>query len=247
MLEPRLIELLEEFFAIEDVHIPANLIPVRKKLLDFLRIEENILASVTDANLLVAKDLIRLIDAYNIYTTTSNRMSSSDCIQPLFDRLLTYSEWSYYDLAILADALMFAPTAEFAIDFGAKSIMPLVNVRLAASSDIIQAKIASSICSRLLYAKYFDDEVTADLDEKFMTWFKKLERLAENNQILARSYLHNQVRHALFYQNQEEIFRLCNEVKKDTREQNANSVISTVGFYTSSQKYNAMLHEGVSN
>ena len=246
MLEPRLIEILESFFEIEDVHIPANLIRVRKKLLEFLRIEENILAPVTDENLLTAKDLVRLIDAYNIYTTTSDRMASSDCLGPLFDRLLTYDDWGYYDLLLLSDALMFAPTAEFAIELGAKSIMPLVNVRLAASSDIIQAKIASSICSRLLYAKYFDETVTVDLEEKFMTWFKKLERLTENNQVLARSYLHNQVRHALFYQNQEEIFRLCDAVKADTREQNANSVISTVSFYTSSPKYNAMLHRGVS-
>lgn len=245
MLEPTLIEIIEEYFMFDNVHEPASLISTRRSLIDFLRHERNLFA-INNTNVLIAKDLIRLIDAHNIYTTTSDRSASSECIQPFFDRLLICDDWSYYDLKILSQAIMYAPTAEFAIHLGAKSIMPIVSVRLAGTSDIIQGKLAGNLCSRLLYAKYFDENVTIDLNDKFMTWFKKLERLAENNRTLALSYLQNQVRHALFNQNQEEIFRLCDLVKKDFPEQHANVVISTVSFYTSSKRYNAMLYEGVS-
>ena len=247
MLEPKLIEILEEYFAIDHFQNPLALIAFRKRFIAFLRAEENLLAPVDDQNIVIAKDIIRLIDANNTYTTSSNRNAASAHLKPFFDRLLGCEKWGYYDLKALSEAIMFAPTAEFAVELGSKSIMPIVNIRLAGSSDKIQGDLAGSICSRLLYAKYFDDEVIVDLQDKFMTWFKKLERLAENNKELAIPYLYNQVRHALFYQNQEEIFRLCDEVKKDAVEQSANAVISTVGFYTSSQKYNAMLHEGVSN
>lgn len=247
MLEPMLIEILEDYFAIEDTYVPANLIPIRKRFLEFLRAEENLLAPVDNKNVVIAKDTIRLIDAHNIYTTTSDRIASSWQIQPFFDRLLTYDDWSYYELKILADAIMFAPTASLGVQLGAKSILPIVAVRLAGSSDLIQGRLAGNLCSRLLYAKYFEDDNTIDIEDKFLTWFKKLERLAENNKTLALAYLQNQVRHALFFQHQEEIFRLCELVKTELHEQKANAFISTVSFYTAAKKYNAMLYEGVSD
>jgi len=247
MLEPKLIEILEQYFAIDNFQDPLALITFRNRFLDFLREENNLLAPADNPNIVITKDVIRLIDANNNYTTSSNRSVSSEYLRPFFERLLKDENWGYYDLKILSEAIMYAPTAEFAVELGAKSIMPIVNIRLAGSSDVIQGILASSICSRLLYAKYFDDELKIDLTDKFMTWFKKLERLAEKNKELTLPYLYNQIRHALFYQNQEEIFRLCEKVKKDDIEQSANAITSTVGFYTSSLKYNSMLHEGVSN
>jgi len=249
MLKSRLIEILEDYFAVDAVFEPKELIDFRKKLIDFLRAEENLLVYDADPNILAAKDMIHLLDAHNTHITTYNRDLACKHIQPFFDRLLaTPSEqWGHYDLRILSDAVAFAPTAEITVELGAKSIMPIVNGRLAGSTDIIQGMLAGRICSRLLYAKYFDPPTTVDLGDKFSTWFKKLERLAENNEGLSLQYLLNQIRHALFHQNQEELFRLNDEMRQNYPEQVANHAIAAAGSYTSSKNYNAMLHEGISD
>jgi len=243
MINHKLIEIIEQMYA-EDHNI-LYLMDIRSKLIEYLCQEENLLSDCGNRNVILAKDTIRVIDALNIYIVQPEMGLASEKIQPFFDKLLEKKSWDYYDVKLVASSITLTVDVELAIKLGNMAIVPITEARIAGDTSFIHALLACNICSRILHGKYLEEKTTVDLDEKFMTWFKISERLAEDDFNLRMLFLVNQIRYAVYYQKRDLLFKLCQDVEKECSPHVSKTILSKVSFYTSTRKYNADLYEGI--
>ena len=231
MLEPKLIEILEELFAIGGNHDTVKTFSIRKKLIDFM-IDHNLFLKDSDKNFIMIKDTIRFIDAHTNLATTTNRNEASTCLKPFFKRLneMQPDDWNYYELHLLISSLHLVDKVKQALDLGTKSIIAIAKFEDINNVDLLESCVACNICYRILYAKYFDN-IKMDLTNHFETWFKKLENLAKEDSKIELDFLVTKIRQALFYQNRKLIRELLDELKTKYDEKIFDIVSKEVGTY----------------
>jgi len=244
MLKPELIEMLEVLFAIGGNHDRLKSIAIKNRLLDFLKREELLLDGQNDGNINLANDAIRFIDASNVYAITTSRIEAGVHMQPFFERLIHLDNWNYYVINFLVSSLVFTENVEQALELSAKATQNIIKFRNVNNTDILEGYLASNVCSRILYAEFFDSDVKIDLAQEFRNWFSKLKRLVEKNNMLELISLVTQIKRALFYQVPEEIAKLCLEVDANYNEKIADMVKGEVSFYLASEKYKSKFFKG---
>ena len=237
MLKSELIEMLKQIFESGGNHDPFKLSEIREKLIDFLKAEKekSLLSYENNENIVIAIDAVRFIDANYIFAKTSNRIEASIPVKPLFDRLIQLDDWNYYELKFLIGLINFAPNAEQAVRFAAKAEKAIMNFQIADNTDVSKGALACNVCSRLLYAKYFDDDVKDELTQEFSTWFCKLEQLAKLNNELEVLFLATRIRQAIFNNDFQEVDELFKRVVANSDEKIVKVVKSEICFYIASR------------
>jgi len=244
MLKPELIEILEELFTIGGNYDRLKSIEVKNRLLDFIKAEELLLDCQNNVNTILANDAVSFIDANNVYAATTNRIEASIHIQPFFQRLIDLNDWNYYEIKFLVSSLIFTENVKQALDLGTLATLNLIKFRNINKTDILEGYLASNVCSRILYAKYFDNHVKVDLSEQFTDWFLKLKSLAEKNSVLELTFIATQIRQTLLYQILEETAELCRKVEGIYTEKIADMIKGEVSFYLRSERYKSKFFKG---
>jgi len=232
---------LKELFALGGNHNPERLFEVRKKISNIISEKELYLKSEYSEDFEIAKNALRLIDATNAYAIKSDRMEGYAHMKLFFEHLVQIDAWSFYDIQLLIISMNFIITVEEAVELASKAVQAINRFKADQNTDVMEGVLACNMCSRLLYAKYFDDDVKIDLAEQFNSWFSKLEQLTESNYQLDLPLLATQIRQAIFNQNQERILELCEELKENYEEDIENGIKNGVSFYTNSERYNSLL------
>ena len=239
MLKQELVDTLEELFALGGNQDLIRLTEVRSKLVYFLSQTEQLLGCQDNENVVIAKDVVRFCDANVVYADTTNRAKANKHIQPFFDRLLQLDSWSSYELKILTSSVEYIENVDQLREFSHRVILEFSmfeNPEHTKYPDELKGYFALNMCSRLLYAKFFDD---AD-DEflvPFMTWAFELEELSERNNELAEISLVTQVRRAVFHQSPLDMSKLLIQLKNDYDAKVYAAIEKEVGFYLASEKY----------
>jgi len=236
MLKLELIEMLKQMFALGGNHETFKSSEVRKKLLGFLKAEkeEFLLSYQNNENIIVAIDAIRFIDANNIFAKTSNRIEAGIPVKPFFERLMQLDNWNFYELKFLISLLAFTKNTEQLVELAIKAEQTIRNFRVIDNTDISEGYLACNVCSRLLYAKYFDDDVQTDLAGEFSKWFSNLERLTESNSELELLFLATKIRQSIFNKNFQKIDDLFKIAETNYDERLVKVVKSEICFYTAS-------------
>ena len=234
MLEPKVIELLEEVFAIGGNHDTAKIILMRKKLVDFMT-DNNLFLKERDENFVIIKDAIRFIDAHTILATTTSQHEASTCLNPFFKRLymMRQEKWNYYELKFLISSLQLVEDIKRALSLGLKSLTIVSKFN---NAHTLKSSIICNVCYRILYAQYFGDHDSIgniNLALEFNNWFRELERMPKKDNDIELDFLVTKVRKALFFQNRELINELLNELKTNYGE-NLFDVINeeVITYYT---------------
>jgi len=243
MIDLKLVTTLDRVFALGGNHNTDKAIEIRTQLLDYIREEELFLKHQHEynKNFVTAINAICFIDANNAYATTSARMDGYFHMKPFFEYLMDVDTWNYYELKLLVGSMNFIIAAEEAIELASKAVQAINRFKADQNTDVMEGYLALNLCSRLLYAKYFDDDVKVDLTKQFNNWLSRLEKLAETNHQLDLPFLITQIREAIFNQNQERILELCEELKENYEEDIENTVKNGISFYVNSKKYTALL------
>jgi len=244
-MSPKIIELLEELFAIGGNHDAMRTFEIRNKFLELLREEHHLLALEDNEDAVLAKDAIYFIDAHHIYATTTDRTEAYLRIQPIFERLMQADGWNYYEIKFVITSLSFTISLEQAIELGTKAVQRLLNFKVANDADYIEGVLACNMCSRILYAKYFDADVKLNLVEDFSLWLSKLKRLTEKESKLEVGLLATEIREAILNKNQEQIFKLLDKLESKYDKNVANTISNEINSYLVSKKYNPLLHKGI--
>ena len=197
-------------------------------------------------NVIIAKDAVRFIDAHNVYAATSDRIEASVHMKKCFDRLTQSENWNYYDLKFLVSSVHLIESIEQALELGSKSMLEMVHFRASSNTDIWEGYLALNMCARLLIAKYFDSDIKINLPLRFEEWFSKLERLAEKNSDLSLPFTVTKIRKAIFHKDQDQIFKLREELETNYDEDVVNIVRSEISFYLLSERYNSKLKPEIS-
>jgi len=237
MLKPELIEILEQLFAIGGNQDTVKYIRIRKKLVAFLKTEEFLVNYQMDKNLLVARDAIHFIDALNIHAKTSNKMEASSRLQPFFKRLLQSDDWNFYELTFLISLLEFTETIEQALQLGSKASHTIRSFGASGNVAFFKSSLSCNMCSRLLFAKFFDKDVNLDLvSSQFHTWFRELEFLVKENNKLDLDFLVTKIRKAIFNTEVTEIRKSLKELKMKYKKV-YDLIESEVNFYWQSEEF----------
>jgi len=244
MLKPKLIEILENLFSTGGNYNKLKLIEVKNRLLDFIDAERLSSDSQNNANAILAEDAVCFIDANNIYATTTNRVEASKHMQSFFKRLTELDEWNYYEIKFLVSSLIFTEDVKQALELSELATLKIVKFRNISKTDVLEGYLSFNLCSRILYAKYFDHHIEDDLSKSFDTWFLKLKHLAEKNNILELIFIVTEIKRTLFYQIPEETGELCRKVEGRYSEKIADMIKGEVSFYLGSESYKSKYFEG---
>ena len=242
MLKPRLTRVVEEVFAIGGNHDTAKDIELREKLLDFLREEDHVILPGDDPNLVLAKDMIRFIDADKIYADTSDGKLAHPHVKLFLERLMEsdLDKWHYYELKLLISTVNFTENIEQAIELASKADRRILQFKRVRLTEKLEGYLALNMCSRILSAKYFDSANIDLVNSEFKFWFRKLEKLTEEypqeNQ-LALIFLITKIREALFKGHSTDAHQLCEELESYHDEKIARMVNNEVHCYTTSKEY----------
>jgi len=246
-MNTKLTKILDEFFSLGGNHDQIRLLEIRNQLLDFLRIEEILLAEHTDENLLIAKDAIRLIDASNIYVETTNRNLASIHVKPFFDRLRKNKEWSYCEIQLFVCAINYIEDAEDAVSLAEDARLRLSEFKIVKPVDMLEGVLACNLCSRLLYALYFDNRLTdlTDnfyfwLEDQFIAWRNCLKDLENKNEQLEFLFLITEIRMALFQQDDQKMKRHRFILAQNYDQQIIKTIKSGIHYYEYSDEYQQM-------
>jgi len=244
MLKPELIEILEELFTIGGNFDRLKSIELKNRLLDFIKAEQLSLDYQDNGNTILSHDVISFIDANNVYAATTNRIEAGIHMQPFFERLINLNDWNYYEIKFLVSSLIFTENVKQALDLGTLATQNLIKFRNINKTDVLEGYLASNICSRILYAKYFDNNIEVDLSEQFDVWFLKLKNLAKKNSVLELTFIATQIRRTLLYQVPEETAELCRKVEVIYTEKIADMIKGEISFYLRSEKYKSNFFKG---
>lgn len=88
---------------------------------------------------------------------------------------MSAEKWTYYELTLLIGVLHFAGSSKQVLSLATKAIEILREFKAGNRSDFLAGLIAYHTISRILHAKFFDDNHDINLEEKFASWFLKLE------------------------------------------------------------------------
>jgi len=231
MLQPKLIELLEELFSIGGNHDIKKKVEIRQKIIDFMT-ADNLFLKNDDDNFIMIKDTIRFIDAQNEFAITTNRDGASAHIKCFFDRIskMQPEQWNYYELKLLVSSLFLIEKIDQAFKLGDNALIAIQQFEDINKVDVFKSSVACNICCRILYAKYFDN-VKTNLSDQFERWFEKLEVLAKEDNHIALDYLVTQIRKAVFYQKRDEIRELLEELETKHNKKIFDVVFKEVSIY----------------
>jgi len=237
MLKLELTIILKQLFALGGNHDPEKAFRIRKKLVGFINAEELYLKGEYDNDFETAKNAIHLIDAMNVYAVTSDRMEGYFHMRSFFEQLASFEIWGYYDLHLFIASINFIVKIEDAIELSSKALVSIENFKDAHNTAVMEGFLACNVCSRLLYAKYFDQNSFADLTEHFNRWFSRLEPLVELNYELNLPFLATEIRQALFNQDDAKLQERCKELYETYDEDIVSTIQNTVSLYTNSKIY----------
>jgi len=233
---------LDTLFQLGGNHSKDKTIYVRDKLLDFLRREE-VLLNTSGENFLIARDAVHFIDANNIYSQTTDVNQATVLLQPFFERLLTTGEkWNYYDLKLLSSAIALSQDLEQARNLASKSMERIPDFRINQCVDVLEGGLACNICSRLLYAKYIENDQDEEIINEFEMWFRKLEHLEDKQYKLTFPLDVTKIRWAILNQNAKEIAKLIGDIEysEDYPDEAIAVVLSEARFYLNSEIYKSL-------
>ena len=233
MLKSELVEILKQMFELGGNHETFKLSEIRRELIDFLKVEKEktLLSYENNENIVVAIDAIRFIDANNIFAKTSDRIKASIPIEPFFERLIVLDNWNFYELKFLISLLPFIKNVGRAVDLAIKAKQVITNFRVIINTDISEGYLACNICSRLLYARYFAEDVEVEIDQEFAKWFSRLERLTVSNNELEVLFLATRIRKAIFDNDFQKVDDLFKIVEANYDEKIIKVVKSEICFY----------------
>jgi len=240
MLKLELTIILKELFALGGNHDPEKALGIRKELVGFINEGELYLEREYNNNFETAKAAIYFIDANNIYAMTSDRVEGYLHMKPFFERLMKFEIWGYYDLHLFIGSINFIVKIEDAIELSSKALLAMENFKDAHNTAVMEGVLACNMCSRLLYAKYFDESSRIDLSEHFKSWFSRLEPLVELNYELNLPFLATEIRRALFNQDEEKLQELCKELHEAYDEDIESAITTEISFHTNSRKYKTL-------
>jgi len=236
MLKSELTGILNELFALGGNQDVLKLNEIRKRLVDFLSHTEQLLGCQDNENVIIAKDAVRLLDALSVYAETTDRNKANSHVQPFFDRLIQSDGWSQCDLQFLITSVEYIKNVEQLLELSDRAISEISKYQDNNNSAILEGYLAFNMCSRILYAKFFDDAKT-DFLVQFATWALKLENLLDKNNELSQISLITQIRRAIFHRAPTEIVKLCEDLKNNYDENIHSTVEKEVRFYITSEKY----------
>jgi len=240
MLQPKLIELLEELLALGGNHDSTKTIKMRNKFFDYIRAEEFVLNRLDDENFILATDAIRLIDAHNIFASKTNQREASIHLKPFFDRIneTQINTWNRYELRFLINSIHLTGAVEKAVELSEKAMKSLV--KFYENKEQMECALACNMCAHLLYTKYFCTNIDLNLlANEFKIWLRRLEKVAENDNDskLPLMLLVTKIREALFHQSAHEAHQLHGELEKYYDEAIAKSINNEIHSYTTAKEY----------
>jgi len=235
MAKPRLTRIVEEFFESVGNHDLTKYMEIRHKLLEFIK-DEDLFLTTDDENFILATDIIRSIDANSIYAKTTNNKKAYHHIEPFLKRIieLDSNEWDYDELKLVINSINFTDSMRQAIELAHKASERIIGFQIVRLTDNVEGALACSMCSRILNAKYFDNDVEIDLAKEFDNWLDKLEYLTEANkesEYLEMIWHITKIRKQIFHKNDAHIFTLCDGLLPRYDKQIGQMIGNEVKFY----------------
>jgi len=244
MLKPKLMRIVEEVFEIGGNPDPAKDMELRGRILDFLREKDHLVLHSNNINLMIARDMIHFLDANKTFAKTANGKKSYPYAKSFLERLIVsdFNEWHYYELKLLSRSIHFTENIEQAMELASKAEQRIFQFKGIRLTELIEGALASNMCSRFLYAKYFDSDVNTELvTSEFKMWIRKIEKLIEedpyNNQ-LSFIFLVAKIREALFEGYSTSAYQICEELESYPDVKITKLITDEVHFYANSDEYN---------
>lgn len=237
MLKAELIKILEKLFTLSGNHDVTRLLELRDEFLNFLREEKQLFMDHDDVNIMNTMDAIHFIDALNIYASTTNRAEASTYVQPLFRRLLETEEWNYYELRFLIGALSYTVDVNQALSLADKAIEILMNFRADNRFKLLSGLVAYHTLSRILYAKFFEDNHNVNLENLFEQWFSKLKWQLLDEPKLKVHFNVAEVKCAIFVKDSPKVSLLMQEFENNYDEKIVKAISNEINSYIASKGY----------
>jgi len=235
MVKPKLTRIVEEFFAIGGNYDLDKYVDIRHKLLEFIK-DEDLFLMPNDENFILAMDIIRSIDANSIYAKTTNIKQAYHHIEPFLKRMieLDSNEWDYDELKLVINSINFTNSMEQAIELARKANERIIGFQIVRLTDNLEGYLALNMCSRILNAKYFDNDVEVDLAKEFDNWADRLEHLVEtskSSEYLEMIWHITKIRKQIFNNDDTHIFILCDDLMPRYDEKIGQMIGNEVKFY----------------
>lgn len=235
MIKPRLSRIIEELFATGGNHDIAKHMEIRGKLIEFLQEEDHVILSDDDKNIRLAKDVIHFIDAGRVYAKTTSSKEAYHHVKSFLKRMMEteLNDWHYDELVIFISSLHMTESPEQAIGFASQANERIISFKRLGVTDNLEAALAGNMCTRLLNAKHFNEDVTIDLADKFGSYLIWIENLVEKNKNseFLKLVLHvSKIRYEIFRNDKSEIFALCDGLAQYD-EKVKQMISSEVDFY----------------
>jgi len=246
-MKAELIALLEELLSVEGNHERTELIAIRHKLVTFLSQDEQVLRYENDENMIIAKDALHLIDAYNIYAITNDRVEASQYLQTFFKRMINAEKWNYYEALFLTSSLGITENTAQALVLIDKARAMVEFFKSDVESESVEGVLATNVLSVLLNAKFSNDHGGIHLESEFDKWFFKLEMLAEKNAELKMLLDISEIRQAVFHVNSKLMNQLFQEFECNYDERMVKVLGKEVDAYIASKKYAELYSEHLAN
>jgi len=235
MVKPKLTRIVEEFFAIGGNHDLDKYMEIRHKLLEFIK-DEDLFLIPSDENFISAMDIIHSIDANSIYAKTTDSKQAYHHIEPFLKRMteLDSNKWNYDELKLVINSIHFTDSIEQAIELARKANERIIGFQIVRLTNNLEGYLALSMCSRILNAKYFDNDVEVDLAREFDNWADRLECLTEANKeskYLEMIWHITKIRRQIFNNDDSHIFTLCDDLLPQYDKQIGQMIGNEVKFY----------------
>ena len=244
MLKPELIEILQELLSIGGNQDISKSMELRNRLREFLSQDDQLFCDHDNANVVMAKDAIRFIDANNAYANNTNVAEANAYLNSFFERLLKEKKWSYYELELFIGSSFLTESVEQAIRLAIEAIINCVNFYDNSRIGILEGILSANICARILHAKYFDDiDDKFYLSKEFKDWFARLRHLTKEHSELELSNLVTKIRHALSEKNEVQIPQYVQELENKYSVEIVNLMNREIHFYMTSKRYFHSNHE----
>ena len=242
-MKAELIALLDELSSTGGNYNTTALIAIRRKFMNFLSQDEYLLHYENDENMLIAKDALHFIDAYNTYAVTNDRVESSKHLQFFFKRLIDAEKWNYYELAFLVSSLNITESTKQALVLIDKAYKMIDIFKADVRSELIEGHLATNVLSVLLGARFSGDHGGIHLESEFDRWFFKLEMLAEKNTELKILLDTSEIRQAVFNLNSRLMNQLFQKFESSYDEKIVKALGKEVDAYIASKKYTELYSE----
>ena len=245
-IKPELATILDEMFAIGGNHDVKKDLEIRNKIINSFSLEELLLEDHNEINIRVGKSALHYLDANAVHVQTTDTATASKYMMPFFERLLQSDDWNYYELKLLIASMYLTPNIEQAHKLYVKAIKRISEFQVVREVDIQEGYLALNMCARLLYTKYFEDDVDIDwVTDQFETCFHRLEVLEsiEDNYQLGIPLLVTKIRQAIFKQDEKPIREFMDELYNwsNSTTEIVNILKSEIRLYKTSEKYFALL------